>query len=76
MRSELFIDDRDCDPFLKTISPDNYGNIKMECNSERIKITIDEDKYGTVFTLLDDILRNYEVFKKIRDLMSQITVQR
>ncbi|KAA8923174.1 hypothetical protein [Thermoplasma sp.] len=76
MRSELTIDDEDCDAFLLAISPDNYGGINAECVDGKIRITIEEKKYGTVFSLLDDMIRSYEVFEKIRNMIRSLTAPR
>ncbi|WP_048161872.1 hypothetical protein [Thermoplasma acidophilum] len=76
MRSELIIEDADCERFLMTIKPDNFGGITAECNNGNVKIKIEEKKYGTIFTLMDDIIRSYEVFEKIRKIIPDITALR
>ncbi|MCY0852257.1 MAG: hypothetical protein OWQ34_05935 [Thermoplasma acidophilum] len=76
MRSEIIIEDADCERFLRVITPDNYGGITAECMNETVKVTIEEKKYGTVFTLMDDIIRSYEVFQKIRKIILDFTAPR
>ena len=40
----------------------------MECNDNKIFIKIKNVKISSIYNLIDDIIRDYETFKKIEEL--------
>ncbi len=62
------IDEEDCYSLYNSIIADNDENISMECDNNRLKIDIKNAKIISIYNLIDDILRDYETFKKIKEL--------
>ncbi len=55
----------ECKDFFRVLSPDNDDSIHMNCSDNGISITIYDLKETSLYSMLDDFLRSYEVFKKI-----------
>ena len=56
----------ECRNFCQVLSPDNDDSIEMKCIDTGISILISSLKATSLYNIVDDFLRSYEVFKKIR----------
>ena len=61
----IAMDDKECSDFQQVLEPDNNNTVRMQCDDHGMTITISELKTTSLYSLVDDILRSYEVFKKI-----------
>ncbi len=68
MEINIEIDEEDCPGLYNSIIADNDENISMECDSGKLKIDIKNAKIISIYNLVDDIIRDYETFKKIKNL--------
>jgi len=68
MEINIEIDENDCYGLYNSINADNDENISMECYNNKLKIDIKNAKIISIYNLIDDILRDYETFKKIKNL--------
>ncbi len=68
MEINIEIDENDCYGLYNSINADNDENISMECYNNKLKIDIKNAKITSIYNLIDDILRDYETFKKIKNL--------
>ena len=57
--------------FLKTllriIKPENDKTISTEIDDKKIKIRITSVKASSIYSLTDEILKSYEILKRIND---------
>lgn len=67
LRLELVMDmgREECLGLKAVIDPDNGPHIRTECIEKGLKIEISDLKETSIYSLIDDILRSYEVFRKI-----------
>ena len=52
---------------MNTINPDNDASIRMELMEDQLTIEIKELKISSIYNISEDILRCYEISKKIRE---------
>ncbi len=64
----ITIDEDHCKELYNSLVQDNNGDITMECNDNKIFIKIKNVKISSIYNLIDDIIRDYETFKKIEEL--------
>ncbi len=64
----ITIDEDHCKELYNSLVQDNNGDITMECNNNKILIKIKNVKISSIYNLIDDIIRDYETFKKIEEL--------
>jgi hypothetical protein len=64
----LIIDEEHCNELYNSLIQDNNQDIIMECNDNKIFIKIKNVKISSIYNLIDDIVRDYETFKKIEEL--------
>ena len=62
------IDEEHCNELYHSLIQDNDKDITMECNDNKIFIKIKNVKISSIYNLIDDIVRDYETFKKIEEL--------
>ena len=62
------IDEEHCNELYNSLIQDNDKDITMECNDNKIFIKIKNVKISSIYNLIDDIVRDYETFKKIEEL--------
>lgn len=64
----ITIDEEHCNELYNSLIQDNDKDITMECNDNKILIKIKNVKISSIYNLIDDIVRDYETFKKIEEL--------
>jgi hypothetical protein len=64
----ITIDEEHCNELYNSLIQDNDKDITMECNDNKIFIKIKNVKISSIYNLIDDIVRDYETFKKIEEL--------
>ncbi|WMT51963.1 MAG: KEOPS complex subunit Pcc1 [Ferroplasma sp.] len=64
----ITIDEEHCNELYNSLIQDNNQDISMECNDNKIIIEIKNAKISSIYNLIDDIVRDYETFKKIEEL--------
>ena len=64
----ITIDEDHCKELYNSLIQDNNQDIIMECNDNKIFIKIKNVKISSIYNLIDDIIRDYETFKKIEEL--------
>ncbi len=64
----ITIDEDHCKELYNSLIQDNNQDIIMECNDNQIFIMIKNAKITSIYNLIDDIIRDYETFKKIEEL--------
>jgi hypothetical protein len=64
----ITIDEDHCKELYNSLIQDNNQDIIMECNDNKIFIMIKNAKITSIYNLIDDIIRDYETFKKIEEL--------
>ncbi len=50
---------------LNALKADDANNWITEVKDDKIEVTVSTDKITSLYNLVDDLLRSYEVFKKI-----------
>ncbi len=56
-----------CDKIKDSLAPDNPGSISARCDSGNLCINVSGMKIASLYNTVDDLLRCYEVSKKIVD---------
>ncbi len=56
----------DCESLKMVLEPDNDSRISILCNDDCAKISIDNVKETSMYSIIDDLIRSYEVYEKIR----------
>ena len=64
----ITINEEHCNELYNSLIQDNNQDITMECNDNKIFIKIKNAKISSIYNLIDDIVRDYETFKKIEEL--------
>jgi hypothetical protein len=64
----IIIDEEHCKELYNSLIQDNNQDITMECNDNKMFIKIKNAKISSIYNLIDDIVRDYETFKKIEEL--------
>ena len=64
----ITIDEDHCKELYNSLIQDNNQDIIMECNDNKMFIKIKNVKISSIYNLIDDIIRDYETFKKIEEL--------
>ena len=64
----ITIDEDHCKELYNSLIQDNNQDIIMECNNNKMFIKIKNVKISSIYNLIDDIIRDYETFKKIEEL--------
>ena len=67
MEIEIYLGSIDCEKLMAAIGPDNDDTIMMECVDRHLKIEIRDLKITSAYNVVDDLIRSYEVFKKLID---------
>jgi hypothetical protein len=62
---EMEFDDPDAQRILKAISPDNDSEINMSVDGSHAIIKITRLKVSSLYNVIDDLIRDLEVGKKI-----------
>ncbi|MEM0140020.1 MAG: KEOPS complex subunit Pcc1 [Ferroplasma sp.] len=57
-----------CQELFNSLVQDNDENISMECQNNSIIIKIKNAKLSSIYNLVDDFVRDYETFEKIKNL--------
>ena len=52
---------------MNSINPDNDASVRMELIEDQLTIEIKELKVSSIYNVSEDILRCYELSKKIRE---------
>ncbi len=68
MEMSIEIDEERCVDLYNSLLPDNDENIFMKCSDSKIEIKIKNLKLTSIYNITEDILRNYDVFSKIKNL--------
>ncbi len=68
MEMLIEIDEDRCMDLYYSLLSDNDENIFMQCSDGKIEINIKNLKLTSIYNIAEDILRNYEVFSKIKNL--------
>ncbi len=55
----------ECTDLLDALKADDANNWVTVVKDGRIEVTVSTDKITSLYNLVDDLLRSYEVFKKI-----------
>ncbi len=63
---ELTVGENEAKKFLDTLTPDNQDRIDCSINADGAVITIRDNKISTISNVIDDILRCFGVFEKMR----------
>ncbi|WP_337859974.1 KEOPS complex subunit Pcc1 [Ferroplasma sp.] len=64
----ISIDEKNCTALYNSLIQDNDQDIEMECKEGQLVIKIKNAKISSIYNLVDDIIRDYETFKKIYNL--------
>ncbi|MEM0156696.1 MAG: hypothetical protein QXN26_01350 [Thermoplasmataceae archaeon] len=56
----------DCKSLKMVLEPDNDSRICIHCDDDCAKITIDNVKETSMYSIIDDLIRSYEVYEKIK----------
>ncbi len=56
---------QECQDLLNALKADDANNWITEAKDDKIVVTASTDKITSLYNLVDDLLRSYEVFKKI-----------
>jgi membrane-bound inhibitor of C-type lysozyme len=64
----ISIDEENCNELYNSLVQDNDNNIEMQCSNNSLTIKIKNAKISSIYNLVDDILRDYETYKKINKL--------
>ena len=64
----ITIDEDHCKELYNSLIQANNQDITMECTDNKIFIIIKNVKITSIYNLIDDIIRDYETFKKIEEL--------
>ncbi len=57
-----------CRELYDSLMPDNNDLIKMQCSDKSLDILIKDAKISSIYNLVDDFIRDYETFIKIKKL--------
>lgn len=60
-------DDSECHKLLQALKADDTNEWKTDLVDNRILVAVTTDKITSLYNLVDDLLRSYEVFKKLND---------
>ncbi len=56
----------DCKSLKKVLEPDNDSRIRIDCTDDCANIEINDVKETSMYSIVDDLLRSYEVYEKIK----------
>ncbi len=64
----ISIDEKNCNALYNSLIQDNNQDITMKCEDNKLIIKIINVKISSIYNLVDDIIRDYETFKKVGEL--------
>ncbi|AGO61418.1 MULTISPECIES: KEOPS complex subunit Pcc1 [Ferroplasma] len=64
----ISIDEDNCNALYNSLIQDNNQDIEMECTNNKLIIKIINVKLSSIYNLVDDIIRDYETYKKVGEL--------
>ena len=64
----ISIDEDNCNALYNSLIQDNTQDIEMECTNNKLIIKIINVKLSSIYNLVDDIIRDYETYKKVGEL--------
>ncbi len=64
----ISIDEENCPALYNSLVQDNNQDIKMKCENNKLIIKIINVKLSSIYNLVDDIVRDYETYKKVSEL--------
>ena len=64
----ISIDEKNCNALYNSLIQDNNQDITMKCEDSKLIIKIINVKISSIYNLVDDIIRDYETFKKVGEL--------
>ncbi|EQB73429.1 MAG: hypothetical protein AMDU4_FER2C00073G0075 [Ferroplasma sp. Type II] len=64
----ISIDEKNCNALYNSLIQDNNQDIAMKCEDNKLIIKIINVKISSIYNLVDDIIRDYETFKKVGEL--------
>jgi len=64
----ISIDEENCSALYNSLIQDNNQDIKMKCEKNKLTIKIINVKLSSIYNLIDDIVRDYETYKKVSEL--------
>ena len=60
-------DDSECQKLLKALKADDTKDWQTDVLENKVVVTVKTDRITSLYNLVDDLLRSYEVFKKLND---------
>jgi hypothetical protein len=63
----ISIKEENCEALYNSLIQDNNQDILMECSKGKLIIKIVNVKITSIYNLIDDIIRDYETYKKISE---------
>jgi hypothetical protein len=64
----MSIDEENCLALYNSLIQDNNQDIIMKCENNKLIIKIINVKLSSIYNLIDDIVRDYETYKKVSEL--------
>ncbi len=64
----ISIEEKNCNALYNSLIQDNNQDITMKCEDSKLIIKIINVKISSIYNLVDDIIRDYETFKKVGEL--------
>ena len=65
IRVAIECEGQECKDLLNALKADDGNNWNTSIQENRIEIKVTTDKITSLYNLVDDLIRSYEVFKKI-----------
>ncbi len=62
---EIQCEGQECKDLLNALKADDTNSWRTSVQDNKIRVTATTDKITSLYNLVDDLLRSYEVFKKI-----------
>ena len=62
---EIECEGQECQDLLNALKADDTKDWTTSLHENKVKVTVTTDKITSLYNLVDDLLRSYEVFKKI-----------
>ena len=56
---------QECEDLLSALKADDANNWITSVRENKVEVTVTTDKITSLYNLVDDLMRSYEVFKKL-----------